>query len=90
MIRFFLYTQVLDVTTTLLGLRLGAAEASPAVRYLIALGGTPLTGLLLSKAVALLLLGVAWYYRPRVITKINYFYAALTVWNLSVLLWLTR
>jgi len=49
----FLYLQVLDVLTTFLGFRMGLSEASPFIRALMGMG--PMTGVLLSKVVALLL-----------------------------------
>ena len=80
----FLYLQVLDVVTTWLGFRLGLAEASPFVRALMHWG--PLAGVLASKAVALGLGAVCvWRRRYQVIHWINYWYAALVVWNLALL-----
>ena len=80
----FLYLQVLDVTTTWLGFRLGLGEASPFVRALMHWG--PLTGVLASKAVALGLGAVCvWRRRYQVIHLINYWYAALVVWNLALI-----
>jgi Domain of unknown function (DUF5658) len=81
----FLYLQVLDVVTTWLGFRLGLAEASPFVRLLMHSG--PLAGVLASKLVALLLGAFCvWRRRPQVIHLINYWYAALVVWNLSLIM----
>ena len=80
----FLYLQVLDVLTTWLGFRLGLAEASPFVRLLMHSG--PLTGVLASKVVALGLGGVCvWRRRYQVIHWINYWYAALVIWNLALI-----
>jgi hypothetical protein len=80
----FLYLQVLDVTTTWLGFRLGLAEASPFVRLLMHWG--PLPGVLASKALALGLGAVCvWRRRYQVIHLINYWYAALVVWNLALI-----
>ena len=80
----FLYLQVLDVATTWLGLRLGLGEASPFVRALMHWG--PLPGVLASKAVALGLGAVCGRRRYQVIHLINYWYAALVVWNLALLM----
>ena len=81
----FLYLQVLDAVTTWLGLRVGLAEASPFVRLLMHSG--PLAGVLASKAVALLLGAICvWNRRYQVIHHINYWYAALVVWNLSLII----
>lgn len=80
----FLYLQVLDVLTTWLGFRLGLSEASPFIRYVMQLG--PLIGLLISKAVALGLAAFClWNGRTRVIRFINHWYAALVIWNLSLI-----
>lgn len=81
----FLYLQVLDVLTTFLGFRMGLSEASPFIRALMGMG--PMAGVLLSKVVALLL-GAACVRSGRyhVIRLINYWYAALVVWNLTLIL----
>jgi hypothetical protein len=47
----FLYLQLLDLLTTLLGFRLGAAEASPFIRLIMHAG--PVTGVIASKVLAL-------------------------------------
>jgi hypothetical protein len=81
----FLYLQVLDVLTTWLGFRLGLGEASPFIRLLLHWG--PLAGLLASKAVALSLGALCvWRRRYHVIHLINYWYAALVVWNLALMM----
>lgn len=83
--RMFVYLQLLDALTTLLGLRLGAQEASPVVRLLTETH--PLAGLAISKAAAFLLAALCyWTGRFRVISRINYWFAALVVWNVCVLL----
>ena len=81
LIEVFLYLQVLDVLSTLIGFSLGNGEASPFVRLLIRWG--PVNGLLLSKIVAVGLASVCLLLRRRkLIHWINYGYAALVVWNL--------
>ncbi len=84
-VQVFLYLQLLDLLTTLLGLKLGAAEASPFVRILMQAG--PATGVLLSKVVAIGL-GAACvaFHRIHLVRWISYWYAALVVWNLFVIL----
>lgn len=73
--------QALDVLTTMIGLRLGAGEASVFVGRLIQLG--PLAGLLLAKLFAVLLVMAAIRYkRQRVIVFLNYWSAAVVTWNL--------
>lgn len=77
----FFSLQALDVLTTMIGLRLGAAEGSMFVSRLIRLG--PLAGLLLAKCFAVLLvLAVMRYRRQRVIVFLNYWFAAVVTWNL--------
>lgn len=84
-VQIFLYLQVLDMLTTMVGIRLGASEASPFVRALMEFGQTP--GLLLSKLIAIGLGGLCiWVQRAHLIRWICYWYAGLVVWNLGVLL----
>lgn len=80
----FLYLQLLDVLSTLIGFSLGNTEASPFVRLLIRFG--PVAGLVLSKAVALGLVVCFTLKRMRMIRFINYWYAGLVFWNLFVVL----
>jgi len=81
LIEVFLYLQVLDILTTLIGFSLGNGEASPMVRLLIRWG--PLNGLLISKIVAVAVAAVCLILRRRkLILWINYWYAAVVVWNL--------
>jgi hypothetical protein len=85
LIQVFIYLQLLDLITTLLGFRLGASEASPFIRALLFFG--PAAGVALSKVVALGLGGVCvWLKKERVIGWINYWYAGLVVWNLVVIM----
>jgi len=84
-VAIFVYLQILDVLSTLIGFSLGNTEASPFVRLLIQWG--PVTGLVLSKAVALGLVAACFALkRMRMIRFINYWYAGLIVWNLFVVL----
>jgi hypothetical protein len=83
-IQVFLYLQALDTLTTWVGFKVGLAEASPFIQFLMHLG--PLNGLLASKAIAILLGGFCvWRNRVHVINWINYWYAGLVVWNLSLI-----
>lgn len=81
LIEVFLYLQVLDILTTLIGFSLGNSEASPFVRLMVHWG--PFTGLVLSKILAV---GIAFtcllLHRRKLILWINYWYAAIVVWNL--------
>ena len=50
-IQIFIYLQLLDVLTTLVGFKLGATEASPFIRVLMHAG--PVAGVIASKVLAL-------------------------------------
>jgi len=85
LLQVFVYLQLLDFMTTLLGFRLGASEASPFVRLLSHL--SPAAGVALSKIFALGLGALCvWLKKDRIINWINYWYAGLVVWNLCVIL----
>ena len=84
-LQVFVYLQVLDFITTVLGFRLGAAEASPFIRTLVHFG--PTIAVALSKALALLLGAVCvWSKKAHLLGWINYWYAGLVVWNLCIIL----
>jgi hypothetical protein len=81
----FIYLQLLDLLTTLVGFRLGASEASPFIRVLMHAG--PTTGVVLSKLVALGLGGVCVYLKKQhLIRWASYWYGGLVVWNLMIIL----
>jgi hypothetical protein len=84
-LQIFFYLQILDLLTTIIGLRLGVSEASPFIRSMISFG--PGVAVLLSKgfAVALVLLCLTLN-RRALIRRINYGSAALAVWNLCILM----
>ncbi len=85
MIYIFVYLQVLDLLTTLVGFRLGAAEASPFIRILMHFG--PAAGVVLSKVFALGLGGICVYLKKdHIVRWITYWYGGLIVWNLAVML----
>lgn len=84
-VEVFLYLQVLDVMTTLIGFSLGNTEASAFIRVLIRWG--PLVGLLCSKLLALTLAtACVLLNRAALLRWINYWYAGLVVWNLYSIL----
>ena len=84
-IYIFVYLQVLDLLTTLVGFRMGAAEASPFIRIMMHLG--PAAGVVLSKIFALGLAGFCMYLKKdHLVRWITYWYGALVVWNLTVIL----
>jgi Domain of unknown function (DUF5658) len=85
LLEVFVYLQVLDVMSTLAGFNLGNTEASPFIRVLVLWG--PVTGLLCSKLFAAGCVSLCiWLRRWEVIRWINYWYAALVVWNLYTIL----
>ena len=84
-IEVFVYLQLLDVLTTLVGFKMGVAEASPFVRVLMYLG--PAAGVLASKLLALGIGAICIYTgRRHLIRWITYWYGGLVVWNLMALL----
>ena len=84
-IHIFVFLQLLDFLTTVVGFRFGAGEASPFIRVLMAAG--PAAGVAFSKVVALSLGGVCiWLQKHHLIRWANYWYGALVVWNLTVML----
>jgi len=83
--QIFIYLQLLDLLTTLVGFKLGAAEASPFIRMLMHAG--PVMGVTLSKIVALGLGGLCVYLKKHhLIRWATYWYAGLVVWNLMIML----
>ena len=83
--QMFLYLQVLDLFTTLIGFKLGLAEASPFIRSLLVFG--PMAALLLSKAAAMVLAGACIaMHKHHLIRWITYWYAGLIAWNLCTIL----
>jgi len=84
-IQFFVYLQVLDLLTTLVGLKFGVSEASPFVRWLMTWG--PAAGVAASKIVAVALAGLCIAVNKHHLVKwITYWYAGLVVWNLCTIL----
>ena len=82
--QIFVYLQVLDLLTTLVGLKMGAAEFSPFVRILMSAG--PAAGVIASKVIALGLGGLCIYLRkPHLLRWASYWYGGLVVWNLGIL-----
>ena len=83
--QIFIYLQLLDLLTTLVGFKLGAAEASPFIRMLMHAG--PVTGVAVSKFVALGLGGLCVYLKKHhLIRWATYWYGGLVVWNLMIML----
>jgi hypothetical protein len=83
--QIFIYLQLLDLLTTLVGFRMGAAEASPFIRMLMHVG--PATGVVISKVLALAIGGLCVAVnKPHLIRWISYWYGGLIVWNLMIML----
>jgi len=83
--QIFIYLQLLDLLTTLVGFKLGASEASPFIRILMHAG--PVAGVAASKVLALGLGALCVYTgRNHLVRWATYWYAALVVWNLMVML----
>ena len=81
----FLYLQVLDFLTTLVGLR----EVSPFLRQIMQFD--PALGLAASKLLAFGLASLCiWSHRDRIIRWINSWYAGLVLWNLCIMLAVRR
>lgn len=81
----FLYLQLMDGLTTLIGLSLGANEGSPFVLLLLERG--PVSGLLLSKVVALGLALLCFRLKKSYLIRwANVWYAGLTAWNAAIIL----
>jgi hypothetical protein len=81
----FIYLQLLDLLTTLVGFKLGAKEASPFIRMLMYAG--PAAGVMASKFLSLGLGAVCIYFKKdHLIRWVSYWYGGLIVWNLMVLL----
>jgi hypothetical protein len=83
--QIFIYLQLLDLLTTLVGFKLGAAEASPFIRMLMHAG--PVAGVAISKLMAVALGGLCVYLKKHhLIRWATYWYAGLVVWNLMIML----
>jgi hypothetical protein len=81
----FLALQILDILTTMLGLQVGAQEASIFLSRLMHIG--PLAALLIAKITAVLLVAMAMRMkRPRVVVFLNYWFAVVVSWNLANIL----
>jgi hypothetical protein len=85
-IQVFVYLQILDYLTTLVGFKLGASEVSPFIVKLIH-ATSPAIGVGISKLMGVVIGGICVaIQRARLINLISYWYAGLVVWNLCVIL----
>jgi hypothetical protein len=83
-LQVFFLLQVLDFITTLLGFEKGLVEASPFVQLLMRQG--TVIGLLSSKIIAIALGALCvWRARFQAFRLINYWYAGLVIWNLTLI-----
>lgn len=77
----FVALQVLDVLTTLIGLSVGAQEASIFVGQLLSL--SPAAGLIIPKLFCILLvISAIRFKRRRMVVFLNYWFAVVVTWNL--------
>jgi hypothetical protein len=82
----FFLLQVLDFMTTLVGLRMGGAEVSPFIGWVMRMTD-PVTGLTAVKLLGFGLAGVClWMQKQRVIRSVNYIFAGIVIWNVYMLL----
>src|SRR5215471_7299757 len=80
----FVVLQVLDILTTMIGLQMGAREASIFIGRLMQVG--PVAALLIAKIFAVLLMATAMKFkRPRVVVFLNYWFALVVSWNLGTI-----
>jgi len=80
-IELFFLLQMIDFITTLVGLQMGGSELNPFVRYLMELD--TVMGLTAVKLLGFAMAGYCvWRKKLRVIGWVNYYFAALVVWNL--------
>jgi hypothetical protein len=81
----FLYLQLLDFLTTMVGIRVGLSESSPFIRWMM--NSNPAVGLATSKLLAVVIFGICIAtHRTNLIKWVNGWYAALAVWNLCLIL----
>ena len=83
----FIFLQILDVLTTVTGLRMGADEGSVFINRIMHFGTIP--ALLMSKALSLVLVtAVVAFGRKRLMRWLNFWYAAVVTWNLAIIFFL--
>lgn len=88
-LELFLYLQVLDFLTTMVGFKIGLQEISPVVKQYVQIH--PTFGVALAKLTAVVVAGICILVRRSyLVCWINYFYAALVIWNLSIMLFALR
>ena len=81
------YLQLLDLLTTIAFLVQGVQEGNPVVRMAIGMTASPITGLLMVKALALVLGFYCWRAeKVRLLGRVNIMFALLIAWNLVALI----
>jgi hypothetical protein len=81
----FMVLQSLDFLTTLMGLRMGAVESSTFIGAAMLRFG-PVTGLVVSKVIAsLILIAAVMLGRSRLILFTNWWFTGIVGWNLLIL-----
>jgi hypothetical protein len=81
------YLQVLDFLTTVAFLMTGVKEGNPIVRAILSYSPSPVVGLMLVKAAAVILGIYCWRMgRSRTLTRINVLFAAVIAWNLIAMI----
>src|SRR5260370_41141736 len=78
----FIFLQILDVLTTLIGLRLGAGEASLFISRLMSIG--PLPALMVSKILAVVPVGVCGGRDPPVVVVADFWVGGLGACDLPL------
>ena len=80
----FMCLQILDVLTTIVGLRMGAVEGSPFVAHLLRCG--TVAGLIFAKVIACVLATWALLRNgERLLRIVNFWFVAIVGWNLIVI-----
>lgn len=80
----FILLQAADFATTVAAINFGGAEQNPLVAHMMGFGG--INGLLLAKVIALAIGGAAAAAgKNRGIRVANFAFAAIVVWNLSII-----
>ena len=81
----FVALQLLDVLTTIIGVRMGAGESSTFIARLMHVD--PLSALLVAKLFAVALLAIALKIRrPRAVVFLNFWFVGIVSWNLATIL----
>ena len=80
----FVALQMLDVLTTIIGIRMGAGETSTFIARLMHVD--PMAALLVAKLFAVALVAIALKMRrPRAVVFLNLWFAGIVTWNLAMI-----